>query len=120
MVFNPGSPRFCETTFMRSVGGAVLPWASRGPELRHGFAQGQILVVCTVPSPHSRPLASARRSAGIIEKQSSMWFQAKSCQNTIQDNIAFNQPRAAINFNDGFGGGRFCWARSTHVRGAER
>ena len=41
---------------------------------------------------------------GIFEKQSSMWFQAKSCQNTIEGNVAFNMPRAAINFNDGFGG----------------
>ena len=41
---------------------------------------------------------------GIYEKQSSMWFQAKSCQNTIEGNVAFNMPRAAINFNDGFGG----------------
>ena len=30
-----------------------------------------------------------------------MWFQAKSCSNTIEGNIAFNMPRAAINFNDG-------------------
>jgi hypothetical protein len=37
---------------------------------------------------------------GNYEKQSSMWFQAKSCQNTIANNIAFNMPRAAINFND--------------------
>ena len=45
------------------------------------------------------------REIGIIEKQSSMWFQAKSCQNTVRNNIAFNGPRAAINLNDGFGGG---------------
>ena len=45
------------------------------------------------------------REIGLIEKQSSMWFQAKACQTFIQDNIAFNGPRAGINFNDGFGGG---------------
>lgn len=44
------------------------------------------------------------REIGIIQKQSSMWFQAKSCQNTIVDNVVFNGPRAAINLNDGFGG----------------
>lgn len=42
---------------------------------------------------------------GIFEKQSSFYFQAKSCQNTIKGNIFFNGPRAGINFNDGFGGG---------------
>ena len=38
---------------------------------------------------------------GIWEKQSSFWFQAKSCQNVLKDNVVFNLPRAAINFNDG-------------------
>ncbi len=42
---------------------------------------------------------------GIWEKQSSFYFQAKSCQNTLYRNIFFNGPRAGINFNDGFGGG---------------
>ena len=42
---------------------------------------------------------------GIFEKQSSFYFQAKSCQNNITGNIFFNGPRAGINFNDGFGGG---------------
>jgi len=42
---------------------------------------------------------------GIWEKQSSFYFQAKSCQTMIQGNIFFNGPRAGINFNDGFGGG---------------
>jgi hypothetical protein len=40
------------------------------------------------------------REIGIIEKQSSMWFQAKACLTTLDSNIAFNQPRAAINFNE--------------------
>ena len=42
---------------------------------------------------------------GIFEKQSSFYFQAKSCQNYIGYNIAYNGPRAGINLNDGFGGG---------------
>lgn len=42
---------------------------------------------------------------GHYEKQSSPWFQAKSCLNVIHQNIFFNMPRAGINFNDGFGGG---------------
>jgi len=42
---------------------------------------------------------------GHYEKQSSMWFQAKACLTKIDSNIVFNGPRAAINFNDGFGGG---------------
>ena len=42
---------------------------------------------------------------GLFQMQSSLWFQAKSCQNTIKNNIGFNLPRAGILFNDNFGGG---------------
>lgn len=42
---------------------------------------------------------------GLFEKQSSFYFQAKSCQNEIVNNIFFHGPRAGMNFNDGFGGG---------------
>eukprot|EP01047_Picozoa_sp_COSAG01_P083584 COSAG01_NODE_17550_length_1142_cov_0.935762_1_plen_69_part_00 len=33
---------------------------------------------------------------GITQKQSSFWFQAKSCLNTLTNNILVNGPRAAI------------------------
>ena len=42
---------------------------------------------------------------GLYEKQSSAWGQNKACQNTIRNNVMYNLPRAAINFNDGLGGG---------------
>ena len=42
---------------------------------------------------------------GLYEKQSSPLFQAKACQTTVKDSIFYNLPRAAVNFNDGFGGG---------------
>lgn len=42
---------------------------------------------------------------GLWQKQSSLWFQAVTAQTTLQDNIFYNGPRAAFNFNDGFGGG---------------
>ena len=38
---------------------------------------------------------------GHYQKQSSFYFQAETAQTTISNNIAFNLPRAAINFNDG-------------------
>ena len=41
---------------------------------------------------------------GIWEKQSSFYFQSVSCCNDIYNNIVYNIPRAAILFNDGFGG----------------
>jgi hypothetical protein len=44
------------------------------------------------------------REIGIIEKQSSFWFQAKTAQSIVEGNVLFNGPRAAINLNDGFGG----------------
>lgn len=42
---------------------------------------------------------------GILQKQSSFYFQAETAETTLANNIVFNIPRAAINFNDGFGGG---------------
>ena len=45
------------------------------------------------------------REIGIIQKQSSAFFQGKSCLNVVANNVLFNQPRAAVNLNDGMGGG---------------
>ncbi len=42
---------------------------------------------------------------GLYQLQSSLFFQAKSCQNYLSGNIVYNIPRAAILFNDAFGGG---------------
>jgi len=42
---------------------------------------------------------------GVFEKQSSMFFQAKTARSTLRNNVFFNGPRAGVNFNDGFGGG---------------
>ena len=42
---------------------------------------------------------------GHIQKQSSFYFQAITAQAVLTKNLVFNIPRAAINFNDGFGGG---------------
>jgi len=41
---------------------------------------------------------------GLEQKQSSFYFTAQSCENTIVGNIVYNIPRAAINFEDNFGG----------------
>ena len=42
---------------------------------------------------------------GLYEKQSSPLFQAKAALTTARDCVFYNLPRAAVNFNDGFGGG---------------
>lgn len=39
---------------------------------------------------------------GVFGKETSCYFQAVSGQNTIEDNVCYNGPRAGINFNDGF------------------
>ena len=41
---------------------------------------------------------------GLEQKQSSFYFTAQSCENTLVGNIVYNIPRAAINFEDNFGG----------------
>jgi len=47
---------------------------------------------------------------GLKERQSSGWGEFKACQSLVKNNIFFNMPRAAVNINDGFGGG-------THIEG---
>lgn len=42
---------------------------------------------------------------GIYEKQSSGWGHNKAALATVKENIMYNLPRAAINFNDALGGG---------------
>ena len=47
------------------------------------------------------------REVGHYEKQSCFWFQGKTSETTLIDNVFFNGPRSGINFNDGLGGGDF-------------
>jgi len=54
---------------------------------------------------YSRITNNLAHEIGHIQKQSSFYFQAETALATIENNIVFNIPRAAINFNDGFGGG---------------
>ena len=42
---------------------------------------------------------------GLWQKQSSLYFQAVAAQTLVKGNVFYNGPRAALNFNDGFGGG---------------
>jgi hypothetical protein len=42
---------------------------------------------------------------GLYMKQNSFYFQSESFGNTISGNIAYNGPRAGVNFDDGMGGG---------------
>merc|ERR1712007_381516 len=59
-----------------------------------------------------------------IGKQTSAYFQTLSSHNTVCGNVMYNDPRAAINFNDGMGGGDmvegnllFNWVRETNDHG---
>jgi hypothetical protein len=60
---------------------------------------------------------------GLYTKQNSFYFQSQSFGNVITDNIAYNGPRAGVNFDDGAGGGsvlernvlaNFCRESSDH------
>eukprot|EP00041_Stephanoeca_diplocostata_P013202 m.230408 g.230408 ORF g.230408 m.230408 type:complete len:487 (+) comp19259_c0_seq4:384-1844(+) len=42
---------------------------------------------------------------GLNERQSSAWGEFKACLSLFEGNIVYNIPRAAVNINDGFGGG---------------
>ena len=49
---------------------------------------------------------------GLWQKQSSLWFQAVTAQTTLQDNVFFNGPRAAFNFNGACSAARPPWLLS--------
>lgn len=60
---------------------------------------------------------------GLWTKQNSFYFQSEAFGNTIEANVAYNGPRAGINFDDGLGGGstvtrnvlaNFCRESSDH------
>lgn len=61
----------------------------------------------TTPTQPMKTLVehNVMRELGIYQKQSSAWGQSKAALNIIRNNIMFNLPRAAINFNDMMGGG---------------
>lgn len=54
---------------------------------------------------YTRLEGNLMRELGIYQKQSSAYGHAKTAKTTLRNNIMFNMPRAAINFNDGMGGG---------------
>ena len=53
---------------------------------------------------HTLVMGNIVHDIGLEQKQSSFYFQAQSCENTLAANIVYNIPRAAVNFEDGFGG----------------
>jgi len=79
-------------------------WIGDSAVVLWGYTAGIDGTLGTQPRK-SQILYNLFRELGIWEKQSSPFFQAKSCQTLIEGNIMFNGPRALINFNDGFGGG---------------
>ena len=76
---------------------AIASWGRLSGETNSGLSGEQ---------PHGTVIeANWAHDLGIIQKQSSFYFQAITARATLRRNIVFNIPRAAINFNDGFGGG---------------
>ena len=56
--------------------------------------------------PHGTSIrGNLGREIGLWQKQSSLFFQAVAANSTVDANVFFNGPRAAINFNDAAFGG---------------
>ena len=53
----------------------------------------------------TRVVGNLVREIGISQKQSSAWAQQLTASTWLEGNVLFNSPRAAINYNDAFGGG---------------
>lgn len=63
-------------------------------------------MLCSLDCPRNTSITSnIAHDLGIWQKQSSFVFQALGAMTTIDSNIVYNLPRAAINLNDGFCGG---------------
>jgi hypothetical protein len=81
---------------------AVASWGrTSGPE---DAAQGFNATALDLPL-FSLVTGNIAHDIGQIQKQSSFYFQAVTAMATISNNIVYNIPRAAVNFNDNFGGG---------------
>eukprot|EP00729_Bicosta_minor_P016444 gene16444-2166_t len=78
---------------MTEDGKLTVPWPI-GPDGRAGNQPRGSKIIGNIVS-----------EVGMWEKQSSAWFQAVTAQSQIHGNVFYNGPRAAINVNDGFGGG---------------
>eukprot|EP01052_Picozoa_sp_SAG31_P052579 SAG31_NODE_13042_length_897_cov_0.740602_2_plen_115_part_00 len=57
------------------------------------------------------------RELGLIQKQSSFYFQAETAEALLAGNIAFNLPRAAVNFNDGRQAGSLVFLLAPYTAG---
>ena len=53
----------------------------------------------------TKVISNLIHDSGVFGKQTSPYMQSLACQTELTGNVIFNVPRAAINFNDGFGGG---------------
>ena len=79
-------------------------WIGNGAIATWGDSEGVDATQPTQPR-YSLVEQNFMSNLGLYQKQSSAWGQNKACLNTIRSNVMFNLPRAAINFNDGLGGG---------------
>ena len=122
------------------VGGNAVLVAGNATDIRLSeldvFAPGSSAVVVMGSVARDNAAADARfpdgvaidrlvcSEVGVLAKQSSALFVALARNVSVSDSVLFNGPRAAINLNDGFGGGHsiegsviFNWVRETQDHG---
>jgi Right handed beta helix region len=85
----------CDFAWMGN--GAIATW---GDTVNDGYD-------ATLPTQPRKSIIehNIMSNLGLYQKQSSAWGQNKACLNVVRNNVMFDLPRAAINFNDGLGGG---------------
>lgn len=95
-------------------GSAVTLWGRTSAALNFNGSRGELPWSDHPNGPDSRRLdcpldvtiqGNVANDLGIWQKQSSFVFQAVSARTVIEGNVVYNLPRAAINLNDGHGGG---------------
>jgi hypothetical protein len=87
-----------------TIEGNVFEWLGENAIATWGHTEGYDAT--SGSQPHNTLIQyNIMRELGIYQKQSSALGQAKTARTLVQNNVMFNTPRAAINFNDMMGGG---------------
>jgi len=94
------------STFAFIGDSAVALWGYTNGESKENLPSGVGIDGTSGEQPRfTSMIGNIVREIGFNERQSSAFAEFKACQSHVEGNLFFNMPRAAINVNDGFGGG---------------
>ena len=98
-----------DSEFSYIGGSAIAAWGYTAPRKGSAMAARTPAGIGPDGTNGNHPLRTTVRrnvcrAIGLVEKQSSCFFQAKTGASIVEENLFYNLPRAAININDHFSG----------------